>query len=312
MENNKPNKIYAALDELRRLQYKTHGFSFLAKQPANSLLSGKNVSKLRGRGLNFEELRHYRPGDDIRSMDWKVTQRTGKPHIKVYTEERERNVYLAIDQRMTMFFGSTNKMKSVIAAELAALVAWRVTETGDRVGAVIYNDRDIVVIPAKRGRQHVVQLLAEIIKVNHQLGLDINRNRLPINDSDSYNKMLSKLRMVTGNNALVILIGDGHGWNNLSTDLIKQIRQHNEVIACQVYDPIELALPKMSQMVVSDGTKQIQFSSQDKKTQEKYRIEINKQLKTYSDAAKKYRIPLIPIDTLSDVDKQLRKVLGGG
>ena len=71
----------------------------------------------RGRGLNFEELRHYRPGDDIRAMDWKVTQRTGKPHIKVFTEERERNVYLAIDQRMTMFFGSSHKMKSVIAAE---------------------------------------------------------------------------------------------------------------------------------------------------------------------------------------------------
>ena len=103
--NKKDSAIYADLNELRRLKYLAKGFSFTPNQPANSALSGKNASKLRGRGLNFEELRHYQPGDDIRSMDWKVTQRTGKPHIKVFTEERERNVFLAIDQRMTMFFG---------------------------------------------------------------------------------------------------------------------------------------------------------------------------------------------------------------
>lgn len=319
--------IYADLNELRRLQYKTRGFSFAAKQPANSLLSGKNVSKLRGRGLNFEELRHYRAGDDIRAMDWKVTQRTGKPHVKVYTEEKERNVYLAIDQRMTMFFGSSNKMKSVIAAELAALIAWRITETGDRIGAVIYNDEDVTIIPAKRGRQHVVRLLSEIIKKNHQL--NVNKKTPPpiykkdediahtakkehSPDSQSYNRMLEKLQMVTGHNALVILIGDGHGWNEASTHFIKKIRQHNEIIACYVYDPLELNLPKMSQMVVSDGDKQIQFSSKNKKTQQKYQQEITRQLKTYADTAKKYRIPLISIDTLTPVDSQIRKALGGG
>lgn len=315
-ESPQQNKlIYADLNELRRLQFKTHGFSFLAKQPAKSLLSGKNVAKLRGRGLNFEELRQYRPGDDIRAMDWKVTQRTGKPHIKVYTEEKERNVYLAIDQRMTMFFGSSHKMKSVIAAEIAALMAWRVVETGDRVGAVIYNDDEIKIIPAKRGRQHVVNLLSQIIKKNHQLSVtDLQGNNSVDNKAffaDSYNKMLGKLRTVAGHNSLVILIGDGHGWNDKSTTFIKQIRQHSEIIACYVFDPIELALPEMSQMVVSDGLQQIQFSSEDKTTQKKYQIEIEKQLKAYSDTTKRLRIPLLSIDTLSPVDQQLRKALGG-
>jgi len=300
--------IYADINELRRLQYKTRGFSFMPKQPANSLLSGKHVSKLRGRGLNFEELRHYRPGDDIRAMDWKVTQRTGKPHVKVYTEEKERNVYLVIDQRMTMFFGSSHKMKSVIAAELAALMAWRVVETGDRVGAVIYNDDEIKVVPAKRGRSHVVNVLAEVIKKNHQLSLSV-----PQSDSDSraFNKMLNKLHKISGHNALVILIGDGHGWNQQSTDHIKKIRQHSEVIACHVFDPLELDLPEMAQMVVSDGDKQIQFSSQDKTTQHKYQAEITRQLKTYDDTAKKYRIPLLSINTIEPVDSQVRKAFGG-
>lgn len=300
--------IYANLNELRRLQFKTRGFSFMPKQPANSLLSGKHVSKLRGRGLNFEELRHYQAGDDIRSMDWKVTQRTGKPHVKVYTEEKERNVYLAIDQRMTMFFGSSHKMKSVIAAELAALMAWRVVETGDRIGAVIYNDDEIKVVPAKRGRNHVVNVLAEIIKKNHQLNLSIPQ----VNDECiAFNKMLNKLHMISGHNALVILIGDGHGWDQQSTHYIKKIRQHSEVIACHVFDPLELDLPKMAQMVVSDGNNQIQFSSQDKAMQHKYQAEIARQLKTYDDTAKKYRIPLLSIDTLTPIDSQVRKAFGG-
>ncbi len=301
--------IYADLNELRRLKYLAKGFSFTPNQPANSALSGKNVSKLRGRGLNFEELRHYRPGDDIRSMDWKVTQRTGKPHIKVFTEERERNVFLAIDQRMTMFFGSSNKMKSVIAAELAALIAWQISDSGDRIGAVIYNDQQTKVIPAKRGKQHVVNLLAEVLKKNHELSLE-NSAQLQNDDSDSYNKMLATLNKVSSHNGLIILIGDGHGFNEKSTDFIKQLRQHNEVIACHIFDPLELKLPKMSQMIVSDGVQQIQFSSEKKNFQKSYEAEIARQLESYVKAAKKYRIPLIEIDTISPVEQQLRKALG--
>ncbi len=306
---DKDPAIYVDLNELRRLKYLAKGFAFIPKQPANSALSGKNASKLRGRGLNFEELRHYRPGDDIRSMDWKVTQRTGKPHIKVFTEERDRNVYLAIDQRMTMFFGSSNKMKSVIAAELAALISWQISDSGDRIGAIIYNDRQTKVIPAKRGRQHVVNLLSEVLKKNHELSLD---NNYPhhIDDNESYNKMLATLNKVSHHNSLIILIGDGHGFNDKSTNFIKQLRQHNEVIACHISDPLELKLPKMSQMIVSDGRRQIQFSSDNKSFQQNYQTEIARQLESYVKAAKKYRIPLIEIDTIAPVEQQLRKALG--
>ena len=92
--------VYADLKQLVGLQYKAKGFSFLPKQPVHSVLTGRHTSRLRGRGLNFEELRHYRQGDDIRTMDWKVTNRTGKPHVRVYTEERERPVIMLIDQRI--------------------------------------------------------------------------------------------------------------------------------------------------------------------------------------------------------------------
>ncbi len=299
--------IYVGMDSLRRLQFQARGFSFSPKQPANSILSGKNVSKLRGRGLNFEELRHYRPGDDIRSMDWKTTQRTGKPHIKVYTEERERNVYLVIDQRSNMFFGSQNKMKSVVAAELAALIAWRTIDGGDRVGALIYSDTDIHVVRPKRGRQHVIRLLASIVDFNQRLKAE----SVDVNTSESLNAALSKVASVVGNNALVMLIGDGYGWNDAATEKLKKVRMHNEVIACKVLDPIELDLPKMDQMIVSDGRLQIQISSGDTNIQSRYQQSLQSRLQAYQKVAQRYRVPLINVDTVTAVEKQLRKALGG-
>ena len=110
--------IYADLAELVRLKFGTRGFSFLPRQPVHSILAGRHASRLRGRGLNFEEIRRYLPGDDIRQMDWRVTARTRKPHVRVYSEERDRPVLLVIDQRQSMFFGSRRAMKSVVAAEV--------------------------------------------------------------------------------------------------------------------------------------------------------------------------------------------------
>ena len=151
--------IYASLKSLVALQHQSSGFSFLPRQPVHSILSGRHTSRLRGRGLNFEELRHYRSGDDIRTMDWKVTNRTRKPHVRVFTEERERPVLLVVDQRISMFFGSELKMKSVIAAELAALAAWRVLSVGDRIGALVFNDTEITETRPHRSRKSDIRLL---------------------------------------------------------------------------------------------------------------------------------------------------------
>ena len=118
-------RIHPSLDDLIRLQFDARGFSFLPRQPVRSLLSGRHASRLRGRGLQFEELRDYRPGDDTRSIDWRATARLRKPHVRVYSEERERPVLFVVDQRTTMFFGSARTTKATAAAELAALGAWR-------------------------------------------------------------------------------------------------------------------------------------------------------------------------------------------
>src|SRR5580765_2610129 len=136
--------VYVDLAHLIMLEQRGRRVSLLPRQPVQSLLSGRFASRMRGRGLNFEEIRDYRSGDDVRSIDWKVTARLQKPHIRVFNEERDRQALLVVDQRLSMFFGSRRAMKSVAAAEAAAIGAWRVLGAGDRVGAVVFNDRDFI------------------------------------------------------------------------------------------------------------------------------------------------------------------------
>src|SRR5262249_48878455 len=121
---------------------------------------------------NFEEIRRYLPGDDIRAMDWPITARTRKPHIRVYTEERDRPTLLVIDQRLSMFFGSQRAMKSVVAAEAAALAAWRALSVGDRVGALVFDDQDIAEITPHRSRRQVMHILRTVVEKNHALRVD--------------------------------------------------------------------------------------------------------------------------------------------
>lgn len=306
IDASEDHRIYAQLPQLIKLQYQAKGFSFLPQQPVKSLLTGRHSSKLRGRGLNFEELRHYRSGDDIRTMDWKVTNRTRKPHVRVYTEERERNIILFIDQRVSMFFGSQQKMKAVVAAEAAALIAWRVIEAGDRVGAVIYNDEEIVNIPPARSRSTVIHMLSKVVEFNQRLKAGNKANPQQLNIA------LTALSRNLSHDALVISIGDGAGWNKTSTDKIRRISQHNDIIAIKVFDAAEEQLPNLDQLVVSDGSLQLEIKGKRKDLRERFQQSYEQNLGMIRYELKKYAIPVIDINTIDSVRKQLVKALGGG
>src|SRR5580698_7545386 len=150
---------YAELDSLVALEFKARGFSLLRSQPVRSLLYGRRSSHVTGRGLDFQELRGYVPDDDVRTIDWRVTARLQKPYVRVYSEERDRPTMLVVDQRINMFFGSRVSMKSVIAAEISALAAWRVLRQGDRIGAFVFNDGHTEAIRMRRSRANVLRIL---------------------------------------------------------------------------------------------------------------------------------------------------------
>src|SRR6516165_661120 len=161
--------VYVDLEELIAFEQRGRKVSFLPTQPVHSLLSGRFASRMRGRGLNFEEIRDYRPGDDVRSIDWKVTARLQKPHVRVFNEERGREALLVVDQRLSMFFGSRLAMKSVTAAQAAAIGAWRILAVGDRVGAIVFNDSDLAEIKPRRSRATVLQILNAVVAQNQAL-----------------------------------------------------------------------------------------------------------------------------------------------
>ena len=304
-EGAKPPGVYANLDDLIRIQFKARNFSFLPRQPVTSILAGRYASRLRGRGLNFEELRRYQPGDDIRTMDWKVTARTRSPHVRVYTEEKDRSVILIIDQRINMFFGTRDKLKSVTAAELAALGAWRALHVGDRAGGVIFNDTEIVDIRPQRSQKTVMSLLGTVMQMNHELRADSQVTPNP----GMLNRALEAALQLISHDTLVVMVSDFFGVNEQTERLTARIAEHNDVLALLVHDPIRLQ-PAAHNLTVSDGSLQMNVDFADKKVREKiigdYAVE-QEQIKR---SLSKLAAPMLMISNQGDVVDQVRRLLG--
>lgn len=304
-ENLNPG-VYTTLQDLIKLQYQATGFSFLPSQPVHSLLSGRHSSRLRGRGLDFEELRQYRPGDDIRTMDWKATKRCGEPYVRVFTEERERPVLLVVDQRISMFFGSQVNMKSVTAAQAAALAAWRVVDAGDKIGAIVFNDHEIREIKPQRSKKTVMQILQRIVEQNNALSVDrdIRSNKGMLDQA------LEKAVHLAGHDYLICVISDFFGLSDKSLHHVKQLCHHNDVMLSLVYDPLAKKLPETGSLVISDGKRQIVLDSGENRLKERFPEFMEGRLKTLSDNLDKFGVPILPLHTAEDVARQVRKVLG--
>lgn len=301
--------IYADLNELVRLSAKARGFSFLPQQPIQSILAGRHASRLRGRGLNFEEIRGYLPGDDVRTMDWKVTARMRSPHVRVYTEERDRPVLFVVDQRSTMFFGSRRAMKSVVAAEVAAVGAWRVLAQGDRVGALLYNDEKIVSVKPHRSRGRVREMLGALVKMNHALGIKKTEDAHP-DSSEMLNKALSEAVQIAKHDYLICLVGDGFGMNEETKRLVTLLSAHNDVISAFVYDPLEAELPEAGKLTMADGGVQLEIDTNDRKTRMAFAEDFQERLAWMQEIAHGRSIPLLPIQTALDPVDQIRDLLG--
>lgn len=307
MSNPTGEDIYTNLRALVRLRFTAQGFSYLPRQPVRSLLSGRKRSRLRGRGLDFDELRHYRPGDDIRNIDWRVTNRTGKPHVRVYTEERDRPVIVVVDQRLPMFFGSQQKMKSVVAAEVAAITAWRVLGVGDRIGAILFNDSKTIVARPTRNERRVMGWLGDLTAMNNDLSVTARRGSNP----DALAQALGMLERNVGHDYLVVLISDFYGWNDATLRTIRRISRHNDIICSLIYDPLERDISNASQLVVSDGKFQLEIDPVMHGLGEKFEASFKSSVAHVQGELKRHNIPVLPVDTLAPVADQLREKLGG-
>ena len=298
--------VYASLAQLLRLEQPAQHLSFSSRQPLGSILAGQHNSRLRGRGLNFEELRRYQPGDDLRHIDWRVSLRHGKPFVRSFSEERDRPALILVDQRMDMFFGSCHSLKSCTAAELAALAAWMVFHNGDRVGGLVFNDQQIERIAPLRSRQRIEQLCAAIIRQNHALAAD----NPDIDSREQLDKVLRECLALAGHDHLICLISDFAGTTPQTLKLLRQLSAHNDVIALQVYDPLALNIPRNGQLLVTQGELQVDLAVGRRQVHKPLSEFSSGRLREVAELLRRSQIPLLMISTGEAALPQLRFELG--
>jgi uncharacterized protein (DUF58 family) len=303
---NRPARAHVAIEDLVRLQHRSHGFSLLPHQPVHSILTGRHASRLRGRGLNFEELRHYWQGDDIRTMDWLATARLRSPHVRVYSEERDRPVLLIVDQRMSMFFGSRGAMKSVIAAEVAALAAWRVTGSGDRVGAIVFDDAEVVEIRPQSRRRGALRILGTVARLNQALSVETRAASQP----GMLNEALRHAERLATHDWLVCLVTDAAGADAETVQLVTRLTAHNDVMTAFIYDPLEEDLPDLGRVAVEDGGRQIFVDTARTRLRRDFADAFSTRLEAVERFSRSRTIPVMRIRTDRDPAAQIRAILG--
>lgn len=296
--------VTVSLDELIRLKADAHGFSFLPRQPVTSLLAGRHASRLRGRGLAFEELRRYAQGDDVRTIDWRATARLGTTHVRVYGEERERPVLLVVDQRRAMFFGSRRVMKSVAAAEVAALGAWRALAAGDRVGGIVFNDEEIIDLRPHRSQTRALRVLGEVVRLNQSLA-----DRPEADSRVSLNQALEAALRRAQHDHLVVLISDLDGADGETHRLATLLAAHNDVLVVGVYDPLGASLRGHSGMLASDRGATVAIPTGAPFAEAFERV-FEAHVGHWREVFRTLRVPVIPISTATPPAQQLRALFG--
>ncbi|GHA01451.1 hypothetical protein GCM10008090_08240 [Arenicella chitinivorans] len=205
--------------------------------------------------MEFEEVRHYQAGDDIRSIDWKVSARTGETFTKLFCEDRERPCHIILDQRASMFFGSETQFKSVLATELAVALAWAALNGGDRVGGQVLGQGRELDCRAKRHKSAVLQFLHHSVAMNHALLTPTPRMESGAAPASvlSLAQSLTECRRITRPGTAVFIVSDFNGLGAEFEQALSTLARHTDVTLIQVYDPFELSLPVDGDLRISDG-----------------------------------------------------------
>lgn len=293
---NPAQGAFVALEELIALRFPAKQLKLTRRKRALSMLAGPNTSNFRSRGIDFEEVRSYQPGDDVRTIDWRVTARTGAAHTKVFREERERPLLVVVDQRNSMFFGSTHCFKSVLAAHLASLVAWSGLDAGDRVGGLVFNGRDSREVSPRRSRKNVLGVLSEITRYNTALPFD--ERITEAQKSESFGDMLQNLRRVARPGTRIFIVSDFSGATEpRATEALFELAKHTELVALCCSDPLEAQLPQAGTYAVTDGQLRSELHTADRQLRKEYAQAYQVRQQNLSKMLLQRGVPLIQAST---------------
>jgi len=284
------NGIDLSMQELLQYQSKSRLIDLAGKKNIRGKQSGNYLSRSKGRGMEFDEVRHYQTGDDVRAIDWRVTARTGQTHTKLFREEIERPVLVATDLSQNMHFGSKLLFKSVQGAHLAALVAWHAKSRGDRIGGLVFCDEQHIELKPRSRKAGVLHYLHALTTLNNQRQQEIVKNNASVLDEEQaldqnassghahFEQHCARLRHLAKPGSLVYLITDGHALrdeNNCANALrhLSQISKHCELVICLISDPLEQSLPESPlklAVTITDGKNRQQLTLGDTNTAIQY------------------------------------------
>ncbi len=225
------------LKRVRKIEIKTRGLS-------NEIFAGKYHTAFKGRGMSFAEVREYRIGDDVRDIDWNVTARSNKPHIKIYEEERELTMMLMVDVSGSRMFGTTDYLKKNIITELAAVLAFSASQTGDKVGCIFFSDRVEKFIPPKKGRSHILMIIRELVSFVPQ------SNGTALSEAVRYFTGVNKKRCTA------FLLSDflnSKRDDRALEDALKIASARHDIIALKVSDPREKEMSNVGIVELQDA-----------------------------------------------------------
>lgn len=305
LNRDKASGVYVQLNQLLNCRYQAKKLKLFNNRVANNQLLGETRSHFRGLGMEFEEVRPYHPGDDIRALDWRVLARTGKPYTKLFREEQERPIHLIIDQRSTMFFGSADSFKSVVAAQVAALLAWAALSGSDRIGGQVFTEARHQDIRAKRNRQAVLSLLQALYESNHSLPLTAIAEPLTLSS------ILEESRRICRPGSAVFIVSDCYGFDDNSRKQFGLLAAHCDLTIMYISDHLEQQLPALkgfnSNLAISDGDQQslISFNS---KLLQKYHIQKQQQWQYLRNTCNRYQSSLFQIKTTDSPFKALLRI----
>lgn len=267
------------LEQLIACQYWLKETPPLPNKKTKAHLVGGHLSAFKGRGMEFSEVRQYQAGDDIRTIDWRVTARTGKVHTKIFQEERERPVFLVVDLQDSMFFGSRKRFKSTQACIHAARAFWAAHNSGNRVGALLSTANQHLEIKPSNRRKDGLRLMQKMLELHNsrlkhiyqqQTDFEINPNSL----RDS----LIRLRHLTKGGSLIYILSDFYNLNDECTRQLNQLSQHNDIYNIMLTDPLEQTIPVAGQFALTNGQTEVMIDSSKRSTLKNYQQHFEQRL----------------------------------
>jgi uncharacterized protein (DUF58 family) len=302
--------VNLGIKELIHYQGKTALLNLSPRKTVQAKLAGAYLAKTKGRGMEFDEARHYQAGDDIRAIDWRVTARTGKTHTKLYREEKERPVFVLTDLSSSMQFGTQFLFKSVQAAHLSALIAWSARKRGDRIGGLVFNQHQHLECKPYTRQKAVLSLLNSMIKVQQGAQQETQTNN---QEQITLGNACARLRRLAHPGSLIFILSDFSQLDELAKQHIAQLSKHCEVIAYPITDPFEHQLPqvKMSQRVtLSDGHNRQQIVLGEKETEVQYSNQHQARFDNIENTLKQCKAQVIQIDAGQPLELQLDRFSG--